>query len=148
MTLRSAFSFDVPHRFFAYWRPHAFEANHFVINGNKPISTIEPYGTLTVFDNYEAVWGQGYAQMYDRKIALDLGFSAGNLPENFRFFRDFRSHGNGASCYDDTDGLMLHFLHGTEPGASYPQYRLPNDIMPKLFGKTVVPFVQRATGVA
>ncbi len=143
VTLRSWYSFQVPERFFSFWKTYLFERTHFEIAAGKLIQPITPFGKLTQFDAYEHVWGHSFCQMYKRSAALSLGYPAGYLPEDYEFFREFRSHGFGAAAYDDNEGLFLHFLHGDESKPIYPQYHFQSDIIVKLFGSALVPYLQR-----
>ncbi len=143
VALRSAFSFHLPQGFFAYWKPQSLEPTHFTIDGNRPIEPMSPFGKITLFDCFEFVWSNGFSYMYNRKAALEVGFDPGVLPEDYHFFRDFRSRGNGAACYDDSEGLALHFLFGKETAIQYPQYRIPEEFVRLVFGKGIDAFFDR-----
>jgi glycosyltransferase involved in cell wall biosynthesis len=136
LNLRGWFLYDCRHDFFGYWNLLVKEGLHYVCN---------PQGiglTMLSKDNnsglQHAHLGFGFGWAYRRKVWQRSPFPDQNWNED----GEFALKAQEAFKLDgivDTQGICLHILHRSNNSRSFPQYHLPNFLLPKYFASLEIP---------
>jgi glycosyltransferase involved in cell wall biosynthesis len=99
---------------------------HLKANGGlQVLSDFQPDATM--------LWGYGFSYAYRRKIWETFKFEALNFGEDHQWvLNQLQSSPFNIGHFKDEEGLVLHVLHKTNASEAFPQYRLPQSLVPRV----------------
>lgn len=128
--LCSWYVYDYRHRLFGFWDLTTTTGTHFLCYTDQlRVVNITTENNANLRDNYK---GFGFTYVYRREVWETCQFAAKDWGEDLDFAKaagmTFR-----LLHVPDESGLVLHTLHGASSSSSFPQFRLPNFLLPVLF---------------
>jgi glycosyltransferase involved in cell wall biosynthesis len=114
----------------AYWNMRATLGLHFAWGGTdaKPVM-LTPENNSGFIDNY---LGYGFSYVFKRNMWGEAKFPDESGPEDAKFLKAAYK-GRSVVCVDDQKGICLHVMHGDNLSFCYPQFFLPQFLLPRLF---------------
>jgi glycosyltransferase involved in cell wall biosynthesis len=123
------FVYSEKHDFWGYCDHAHPAAVHYRLRANGPLDVI------TGFESDDSMlWGYGFSYAYRRDVWEAFGFEPVNFGEDHTLVLDHVLNSPfQAGYFADTEGMVLHLLHQTNASESFPQYRLPQALIPEIF---------------
>jgi glycosyltransferase involved in cell wall biosynthesis len=128
--LSAWYLYDLRHDFFGFWNLRQTTGLHYICSLDRlQLATFTSENNATLRDNH---LGYGFSYVYRRSLAKAVPFAARNWGEDAEFVKaaaaNFKLH-----SIEDHGGLVLHVLHAASSSSCFPQYHLPNFLVPVLF---------------
>jgi glycosyltransferase involved in cell wall biosynthesis len=130
LNLRGWFLYDCRHRFFGYWNLLIKEGVHYACDRRRVRPILLSKDNNRPLENNHLGFGFGWA--YKKTVWRHASFPAVNWNEDGEFALKARASFRLEGLID-TRGICLHLLHGSNNSRSFPQFHLPNFLLPRYF---------------
>jgi len=128
--LCSWYVYDSRHDFFGFWNLRQTTGLHYLCHADQiRLNNFTAQNNSSLHDNF---LGYGFTYVYRKKVWSATNFSAVTWGEDAPFARAAAENFQVLSIADQT-ALVLHVLHANSSSSCFPQYHLPNFLMPVLF---------------
>jgi glycosyltransferase involved in cell wall biosynthesis len=108
-----------------------------------PERRLDAFFNNTVPDNMKNNWlGYGFSYVFRKSAWEAAPFPAVQYASDYGFVAAALAKGARLETFPDTDGLCLHILRTDNMSKSFPQYLLPDFMLPKLFGSMALPLLE------
>jgi glycosyltransferase involved in cell wall biosynthesis len=143
VNLRGWFLYDLRSRFFGYWDLMQKAGLHYRCDQDGvALAMFGSEGEPSLKDNH---FGFGFTYAYRKRIWDDVKFPALDWNEDGGFALAVNSR-HRIDGMHDSDGLCLHYLHPGSTSRCFPQYRLPEAALRRLFPAVGLPEGASAAG--
>jgi hypothetical protein len=105
---------------------------HMVLGPGEPLAALPVHGDVSPFVE-KNLWGYGFSYVFRKHAFRMARFEALDLGEDYAFTSAVRAAGCNVSHFNDTEGLVLHILHGDNTSRVFPQYLLPPFLLHRFF---------------
>jgi glycosyltransferase involved in cell wall biosynthesis len=126
------FGYSVPKGEFFYWDTSRMAEVHLVLGPGEPLAALPVHGDVTPFIE-KNLWGYGFSYVFRKHAFRMARFESLDLGEDYAFTSAVRAAGCSVSYCNDTEGLVLHILHGDNISRVFPQYILPPFLLQRIF---------------
>jgi len=128
--LCSWYMYDFRHGLFGFWDLKTIVGIHYLCYRDQMrVVNITNENNANLRENYQSY---GFTYVYRRQVWEANPFPARNWGEDSDFVKAARTKFRLTHIPDST-GLVLHTLHVNSSSSCFPQYRLPNFLLPELF---------------
>lgn len=134
--LSGSFVYGVERRFLGYWDTQAASPVNYVVQPNGPWQVARGLETSS-----KNILGYGFSYAYRRDVVQKIRFPDLAAGEDYEFASQIQRARLPIQLHNDVEGLCLHVIHRTNASRVFPQYRLPNGLLPRLFGPDVTHYL-------
>ncbi len=132
--LASWFIYAEQHQTFLYWDTTTLSNLHFIVQADRPLSTIKGQEEFDHTFVSKSLWGYGFSYVYHRSIYPTIAFDPqDNFEEDLHFVQKIKEAGLPCRAILDTQGVAVHVIHRSHASRVFPQFILPSFIMEKSF---------------
>lgn len=127
--LSSWYLYDLRHELFGFWDLRRTTGLHYLCYANRLVlGQFTAENNAALADNY---LGFGFTYVYRRRVWEANRYADVNWGEDIQFVRAAAPRFRLASVAD-ASGLVLHILHPQSSSSCFPQYHLPEFLVPVL----------------
>ncbi len=135
ITLSGWFCYDPGQHAFGYWSTDVISKTHYVLSPGEPIEPIPTPGWDREFVN-GFLWGYGFSFVWRKSVFPDVEIL--DDPVNGKccdldFALRLQEAGFKTLAVPDDEGLVLHIVHRGSSVRIFPQYLMPEFMIPKFF---------------
>ena len=144
VTLSGWFLFDTRTRGFYYWDSAKVDEVHIRVDAAAAPRALSMRGLGDGRDAWleKPLWGYGFSYVFRRDTAtFDPTLGHG---EDLAFVNAARAAGRRVRAVPDARGLVLHVIHTGNMASVFPNYRLPELLVERVFGANVLPYLDAA----
>ena len=124
--------YSLPHRQLAYWNTAGTRGLMFRMFASEPIEPlIVSEADSKKFESHVA--GFGFNLVYRKSVWRETRFPDGDFAEDYGFAGTAIGRGARFAHLADTDGLCLQIMRADGISIAWPQWLLPDFLLPKLF---------------
>jgi glycosyltransferase involved in cell wall biosynthesis len=139
ISLSGWYLYSLKHRFFGYWDKANPQQEHFELSpeGLRPL-TFKEVTAATVFAH---VLGYGFTYVYRRQLMEIATFDDAHHGSDFRFAQALLQQGRDIATFQDQQALVLHTISTNNVSAVFPQFQLPEFLLPMIFGEGILRYL-------
>jgi glycosyltransferase involved in cell wall biosynthesis len=141
VTLSGWFLFDTKTRGFYYWDSAKVDEIHTRVDAAAAPRALSMHGLGDGRDAWleRHLWGYGFSYVFRRDVAaFDPALGHG---EDLAFVNAARAAGRRVRAVPDERGLVLHVIHQGNMASVFPNYRLPEFLVERVFGATALRYL-------
>ncbi len=139
ITLDSWYIYSICHHFFGYWDKALVLGVHYALSPAGVQAM--PFETVTPEDINGYLLGYGFTYMYRKKAWASVTFENLHHRSDYHFVQALIQRGCEIATVADQQGLVLHTISTNNVSRAFPQYRLPEFLLPMIFGEGIRPFL-------
>jgi len=133
--LSSWFGYGVKQNFFGYWHTNEVGGFNYNICPNTEYN-IFPGFAQKQLDSF--IWGYGFCYVFKKEIYPTVKCAAMNHGVDYDFILKLRKEGFTMKELPDKIGLCMHIVHATNTSRMFPNYRIPEFLIPAIFGEDIL----------
>ena len=135
VSLSAWYIYSLGHKFFGYWdKGLALDVHHSL--SPKGVEAM-PFQAVTAEDLQSYLLGYGFTYMYRKAAWASVSFDDAHHGSDYRFVQALLQQGRDIATFADQQGLVLHTISTNNVSRAFPQYRLPNFLLPMIFGEGI-----------
>jgi len=140
VTLSNWYGYSAKDNFFTYWDTTANSPYHYMLFPDKEATLVSSEGFGPSFGE-ENSWGYGFSYVFKKSVYPNAHFHDQNFRSDASFILELRASDFKMHCVPDETGLTLHTIHTQNVSCMFPQYRLPEFLLPVIFGNRIHEFL-------
>ena len=142
LTLSAWFALHEQTGQFFWWDSAQALAHRFAVSGAGITPQTRPPGEVAAALDPN-LWGYGFSYLYRRAAWERVKFPALGFGEDYQFVQGLAAAGCARVAAPDCEGLVLHVVHGSNASRIFPQYRLPEFAIERIFGPWLAAALER-----
>ena len=135
VTLSGWYLYSLMHQFFGYWDKANPQQEHYKLSPEGLRTQI--FKDVTPETVYAHVLGYGFTYVYRKQAWEAAKFDDAFHGSDFRFVQALLKQGRDIVTFQDQQALVLHTISTNNVSSIFPQYQLPNFLLPMIFGEGI-----------
>jgi len=139
ITLSGWYLYSLKHRFFGYWDKANPQVEHYELSpeGLRHLS----FNGVTAEAVFAHVLGYGFTYVYRKQVCETAKFDDAHHGSDFRFAQALLAQGRDIATFQDQQALVLHTISTNNVSSIFPQYQLPDFLLPMIFGGGILHYL-------
>ncbi|MBL0211473.1 MAG: glycosyltransferase family 2 protein [Holophagaceae bacterium] len=135
ISLSGWYLYSLKHRFFGYWDKANPQQEHYELSPEGLRHLM--FKGVTPETVFAHVLGYGFTYVYRKQAWEGVSFDDAHHGSDFRFAQALLAQGRDIATFQDQQALVLHTISTNNVSAVFPQYQLPDFLLPMIFGEGI-----------